>query len=56
MVTAALMATISDALLNLGNGLSRIEVFGTSLGAVHDGVTAVELIGVVDVVEPLVAM
>jgi hypothetical protein len=38
---------ISQALLDLGNGLSWIQVFGTNFRAVHDCVAAVQLKGVV---------
>jgi hypothetical protein len=44
---------VRHSLLDLGNGLSRIEVLRADLGAVHDGVAPVELEGVVEVVQPL---
>jgi hypothetical protein len=43
---------VRHSLLDLGNGLSRIEVLRADLGAVHDGVAPVELEGVVEVVQP----
>lgn len=33
----------SKLLLDVGNGATRIQVLGAHLGAVHDGVAAVEL-------------
>src|SRR6478609_9014365 len=40
-------------LLDLGDRLGRIEALGAGLGAVHDGVAAIELKGVLEIVEPL---
>ena len=39
--------------LDLGNGLGRVEVLRAGLGAVHDGVAAVEAERVFEIVEPL---
>jgi len=36
-----------DALLDFGDGLAGVEPFGADLGAVHDGVAAVQLVGVI---------
>jgi len=41
-------------LLDLGNGLSRVEALGTNLGAVHDGLAPVEFEGVVELLNSLV--
>src|SRR4051812_36801733 len=38
---------------DLGNGLRRVEVFRASLGAVHDGVAAVEAERILEIVEAL---
>src|SRR5262245_10696906 len=40
-------------LLDLGNGLGRIETLRTGPGAVHDGVAAIEAERVLEIVEPL---
>src|SRR5262245_58508963 len=40
-------------LLDLGDGLGRIEVLRAGPGAVHDGVAAIEAEGVLEIVEPL---
>ena len=37
-----------DALLDVGDGLARVEVLRAGLAAVHDGVAAVELEAVVE--------
>ena len=34
-------------LLDIGNRLTRIQVLGTNLGTVHDGVATVELVCVI---------
>src|SRR5690625_7121773 len=39
--------------LDFGNGLGRIEALGACPGAVHDGVTAIQLEGVLKLVESL---
>jgi len=39
--------------LDVGDGLGRVEMLGAGLGAVHDGVAAVEPERVLEVVEPL---
>src|SRR5229473_2507818 len=38
---------------DLGNGLGRIEMLRACLGAIHDGVTAVEAEGIFEIVEAL---
>ena len=45
---------VRDALLDVGDGLARVEVLRARLAAVHDGVAAVELERVVQGAEPLV--
>src|SRR5215217_6608632 len=40
--------------LGLGDGLGRVQALGADLGAVHDGVAAIELERVLEVVEALV--
>src|ERR1700704_4873586 len=40
-------------LLDLGDGLGRVEALGAGLGAIHDGVAAVEPERVLELVEPL---
>ena len=42
-----------DALLDLGNGLSGIQALGADFGAVHDGVTPVQLVGIIQLGQPL---
>src|SRR5262249_720322 len=39
--------------LDLGDGLGRVEVLGAGLGAVHDGVAAVEAERILEIVEAL---
>ena len=40
----------------LGDGLARVEVFGARFGAVHDGVAAIQLEGVVERLEALLGV
>ena len=40
------------ALFDLCNGLARIQVLGTDLGAVHDCVASIQFEGIVQVVQP----
>src|SRR5712672_3175090 len=40
-------------LLDLGDGLRRIEALGAGLGAIHDGVAAIEPERILELVEPL---
>ena len=40
------------ALLNLGNSLSRIETLGTYFGTIHDLVTPIQLVGIIDLGHP----
>ena len=35
-------------LFDTGNGLGRIQMFGTDIGTIHDGMTAIEFEGIVD--------
>ena len=42
-----------DFLFDVRDGFSRVQVLGAGLGAVHDGVAAVELERVVELREPL---
>src|SRR5580692_12670055 len=44
---------LDQGALDLGDGLGRVEVFWTGLGAIHDGVAAVEAERVFQIVEPL---
>ena len=37
-----------EVLLDLGNGLSRVQVLGACLGTVHDGVATVQFLSVVE--------
>src|SRR5215467_103385 len=39
--------------LDLGDGLGRVQVLGAGLGAVHDGVAAVEAKRILEIVEAL---
>ena len=40
---------MSDGLLDLGDGKTRVQVLGACLGTVHDSVTTVQLEGIVQV-------
>src|SRR5262245_55958703 len=40
-------------LLDLGDGLSRIEMLGAGIGAVHDGMAAIEPERILEIVEAL---
>ena len=42
-----------DALLDFGNCLSWIEALGADFCAIHDGVTPIQLIGVIQLSKPL---
>lgn len=42
-----------NCMLDLVNGATRIEVLGASVGAVHDSVAAIELVGVVQTLQTL---
>lgn len=42
-----------DALLDLRDGLSGVKALGADLGAVHDGVTPIQLVGVIQLSQPL---
>jgi len=53
LTCASALLAVGHSLLDLGDGLSGIEVLRTDLRAVHDGVAPVELEGVVEVVEAL---
>ena len=44
---------MSQLLLDLGNGLARIQVLGTDLGTVHNGMTTVQFKGVVQILQSL---
>ena len=46
------LPTLKHLLFDFGDSLGRIEVLGTGLGAVHDGVTAVKSERVFQRVEP----
>ena len=35
-------------LLDIGNRLTRIQVLGTNLGTVHDGVATIQLEGIIE--------
>mmetsp|Transcript_7869 Transcript_7869/g.17132 ORF Transcript_7869/g.17132 Transcript_7869/m.17132 type:complete len:262 (+) Transcript_7869:175-960(+) len=47
------LVAVSDLLLDLRHGLARVESLGTGLGAVHDGVAAVQLERIVQLGEAL---
>lgn len=49
----ACLLLLSYLLLQLGDCLARVEPLGTGLGAVHDGVAAVELECVIQLGESL---
>jgi len=40
--------SLSDLLLNQSDSLSRVETFRAGLGTIHDGVTTVQLKGIVE--------
>src|SRR5690606_36713832 len=42
-------------LLGLGNGLGRVEALRAGLRAVHDGMAAIELERILEIVEPFLA-
>jgi hypothetical protein len=44
---------MGQLLLDLSNRLGRIQVLGTDLGTVHNGVTTIQLEGIIDVGKPL---
>src|SRR5262249_46309253 len=44
---------IDHQVLDLGDGLGRVEALRARLGAIHDGVAAVEPERILDIVEPL---
>jgi hypothetical protein len=50
---SAAVATVASSLmrqlfLDLGNGLARVQVFGTDLGTVHNGMTTVQFEGIIE--------
>ena len=45
--------TLRNSLLDLSNGSARVQALGACLGAVHDGVAAVQLEGIVQMVKSL---
>ena len=49
----ALHLPVHHQLLNLSDGFGRVQPFRAGLGAVHDGVAAVELERVLDIIEPV---
>ena len=50
------LVAISEHFLDAADGLSRVETFGAGLGAVHDGVAAVELEAVVQRLQTLLGL
>lgn len=44
---------LADGSLELLDGGTRVQVLGASVGAVHDLMASVELVGIVDVLESL---
>ena len=44
---------LADGSLELLDGFTRVQVLGASVGAVHDLMASVELVGIVDVLESL---
>ena len=46
-------ATLDHHLFDIGNGLCRVQTFRTGLCAIHDGVTAIELEWIFQIIEPL---
>src|SRR5690242_19560395 len=44
--------SLKHHLLDLGDGLRRIEVLRAGLAAIHDGVAAIQAEGIVELVEP----
>src|SRR5580704_13400984 len=44
---------LDQGAFDLGDGLGRVEVFWAGLGAIHDGVAAVQAKRVFQIVEPL---
>mmetsp|Transcript_75339 Transcript_75339/g.207855 ORF Transcript_75339/g.207855 Transcript_75339/m.207855 type:complete len:321 (+) Transcript_75339:139-1101(+) len=49
----AILVRLSDLLLQVDDGLGRIQALGAAVGAVHDAVAPIELHGVVDPGQPL---
>ena len=47
------MQLLADGSLDLLDGFTRVQVLGASVGAVHDLMASVELVGIVDVLESL---
>jgi len=47
------LVRLGDLLLDVSDGLAGVQVFWAGLGAVHDGVAAVQLEGVVQLRQPL---
>ena len=43
------------SMLNLVNGTTRIQVLGASLGAVHNSVATVQLVGIIQVMQTLLS-
>ena len=41
-----------DALLDLGDGLARVQALRADFCAVHDGMTPVQLVGIIQLCEP----
>ena len=42
-----------DALLDLGNGLARVEALRAHTGAVHDGLAPIQLVGIINLLQAL---
>src|SRR5580700_8294853 len=53
MRIASLCLPPDHQLLDLGDGLGRVEALGTGLGAIHDGVAAIEPERVLEIVKAL---
>ena len=50
------MQLLADGSLDLLDGFTRVQVLGASVGAVHDLMASVELVGIVDVGKSLVSV
>mmetsp|Transcript_21459 Transcript_21459/g.31583 ORF Transcript_21459/g.31583 Transcript_21459/m.31583 type:complete len:99 (+) Transcript_21459:189-485(+) len=47
---------LSKLLLDMRNGLTRIQMLGTNLGTIHDGVTPIQLEGIIELLQSLLRM
>ena len=47
---------LADGSLELLDGFTRVQVLGASVGAVHDLMASVELVGIIDVGKSLVSV